>query len=456
VIGGGYLNFLNRVRIIRFTYSHKAARSAAPKTACFGLVSLHIFASGRCLTRVPPLRRTPMFETLSTAPPDPILGLGEAFKRDPNPRKINLSVGVYKDASGNTPVLRSVKEAERRLLEVEKTKNYLSIEGLPDYGQRVRELLFGAGSEVVTSGRSVTAQTPGGTAALRVAADFLKKQLPGAKVWLSKPTWANHPAIFQSAGIQVETYSYIDASGRGLDFPAMRDSLKQVARGDIVLLHACCHNPTGIDPTLDEWREIAAIVHDRGALPLIDFAYQGFGDGLNDDAAGLRLFAQPGKELLVCSSFSKNFGLYSERVGALTLVAGDSAAAEAALSHVRIAIRVNYSNPPQHGAAIVATVLGSPELRAEWEGELAEMRRRIHGMRKLFVDTMKKMAPQHDFSFLNSQKGMFSFSGLTPMQVDELKAKHAIYIVVGGGRINVAGMTEENMDQLTSAIASVL
>jgi aspartate/tyrosine/aromatic aminotransferase len=397
-----------------------------------------------------------MFESINTAPPDPILGLGEAFKKDSNPKKINLSVGVYKDAQGNTPVLASVKEAERRLLEGEKTKNYLSIEGLPDYGRYVRELLFGPQSEIVTSGRAVTAQTPGGTGSLRVAADFLKKQLPMAKVWMSKPTWANHPAIFQAAGFTVETYPYIDASGKSLDFPAMLDALKTVAPTDIVLLHACCHNPTGIDPTLEQWKQIADVLQDRGALPLVDFAYQGFGDGLEADAAGLRELARAGKELLVCSSFSKNFGLYSERVGALTLVAPNAEVAQAALSHIRIAIRVNYSNPPQHGAAVVSTVLATPDLRKQWEGELADMRSRINGMRKLFVDTMKKKAPQHDFSFLSTQKGMFSFSGLTPLQVDELKTKHGIYVVVNGGRINVAGMTEENMDQLTTAIASVL
>lgn len=397
-----------------------------------------------------------MFETISTAPPDPILGLGEAFKRDANPRKINLSVGVYKDAQGNTPVLSCVKEAEKRLLAGEKSKNYLSIEGLADYGRFVRELLFGPQHEIVSSNLAVTAQTPGGTGSLRVAADFLKKQLPMSKVWMSKPTWANHPSIFQSAGFTVDYYPYIDATGRALDSAAMLEALQQVSPGDIVLLHACCHNPTGIDPTPNVWKKIGDVLFERGALPLVDFAYQGFGDGIQEDAAGLRELARPGKELLVCSSFSKNFGLYSERVGALTLVAATSEQAEAALSHVRIAIRVNYSNPPQHGAAVVATVLANDDLRKEWESELASMRTRINGMRQLFVDTMKQKAPQHDFSFLRTQKGMFSFSGLTPMQVDELKTKHSIYIVVSGGRINVAGMTEQNMDELCTAIASVL
>jgi aspartate/tyrosine/aromatic aminotransferase len=397
-----------------------------------------------------------MFDLLPLAPPDSILGLNEAFRADPSPRKINLSVGVYKDEQGNTPILACVKLAERQLLESEKSKGYLSIEGHAEYAARVQELLFGAGSEILTSKRAVTAQTPGGTGSLRVAADFLKKHFPAATIWHSKPTWANHPAIFAAAGMKVETYPYIDATSRGLDFPAMLAGLEQIPAGDVVLLHACCHNPTGIDPTAKQWLEIARVVHKRGLLPLVDFAYQGFGDGLDQDAAGLRALAQPGRELLVCSSFSKNFGLYGERVGALTLVAADADAAQRALSQVRVSIRTNYSNPPAHGAAIVAAVLNDPALRQQWEQELAAMRERIHKMRRLFVATMKQKAPQHDFSFLTDQKGMFSFSGLTNLQVDELRSKHSVYVVGNGGRINVAGMTEGNMDALCSAIAAVL
>jgi aspartate/tyrosine/aromatic aminotransferase len=397
-----------------------------------------------------------MFDTLPLAPPDSILGLTEAFKKDPNPRKINLSVGVFKDEQGNTPILASVKEAERRLLATESNKGYLPIEGHPEYDARVQELLFGPGHEILTSRRAVTAQTPGGTGSLRVAADFLKKHFPAAKLWHSKPTWANHGAIFTAAGMKVEAYPYLDATGRVLDFPAMLAGLSQIPAGDVVLLHACCHNPTGIDPTLGQWQQIAALIHERKLLPLVDFAYQGFGDGLVEDAAGLRELAKPGKDLLVCSSFSKNFGLYGERVGALTLVAGTSDAAERALSQVRISIRTNYSNPPTHGAAIVATVLADQDLRQQWEAELAAMRERIHKMRRLFVATMKQKAPQHDFGFLASQKGMFSFSGLTNMQVDELRSKHAVYVVASGGRINVAGMTEANMGPLCDAIAAVL
>jgi aspartate/tyrosine/aromatic aminotransferase len=397
-----------------------------------------------------------MFDTLPLAPPDAILGLTEAFNRDPNPRKINLSVGVYKDEQGKTPILASVKEAERRLLASEQNKGYLPIEGHAEYDACVQELLFGAGHEILTSRRAVTAQTPGGTGSLRVAADFLNKHFPAARLWHSKPTWANHGAIFAAAGMKVEAYPYIDAAGRGLDFAAMLAGLEQIPTGDVVLLHACCHNPTGIDPTRDQWREIAAVVQERNLLPLVDFAYQGFGEGLVEDAAGLVALAQPGRDLVVCSSFSKNFGLYGERVGALTIVAGNADAAQRALSQVKISIRTNYSNPPTHGAAIVATALADPQLRSQWEAELAAMRGRIHQMRRLFVATMKQKAPQHDFSFLASQKGMFSFSGLTNVQVDELRSKHAVYVVGNGGRINVAGMTETNMPALCEAIAAVL
>jgi aspartate aminotransferase len=397
-----------------------------------------------------------MFDALPLAPPDAILGLGEAFKKDTSPNKINLSVGVYKDAAGETPILASVKDAERLLLEREKSKGYLSIEGLGEYGSRVQELLFGAGHEILASGRAVTAQTPGGTGALRVAADLLKKHFPTAKVWVSKPTWANHPAIFAAAGQQVETYAYIDAAGQGLDFPAMLAALKQIPAGDIVLLHACCHNPTGIDPTPEQWSEISQVMSERKLLPLVDFAYQGFGDGLAEDATGLRELAKLNPELLVCSSFSKNFGLYGERVGALTLVAGSADTALKALSQVRVSIRTNYSNPPTHGGAIVAAILSDPKLRQQWDQEVAAMRSRIHQMRKLFVETMKAKAPKHDFSFIAQQRGMFSFSGLSNLQVDELRTKHAVYVVGNGGRINVAGMTANNMQALCDAIAAVL
>ena len=397
-----------------------------------------------------------MFDKIPLAPPDPILGLGEAFKTDPRPGKINLSVGVYKDEQGSTPILACVKEAERRLLEAEKSKGYLSIEGLAEYDSRVQDLLFGAEHEIVTSGRAVTAQTPGGTGSLRVAADFLKKHFPAAHLWLSKPTWANHGAIFQAAGLATEAYPYLDAAGTGLDFSAMHSALSQIPGGHVVLLHGCCHNPTGIDPTPEQWPQIAAVCAERGILPLVDFAYQGFGDGLAEDAASLAELARQNRELLVCSSFSKNFGLYCERVGALTVVAADPPAAQRALSQVRVSIRTNYSNPPQHGGAVVAAVLGDRELRRQWEADVAAMRNRIHQMRTLFVESMRAKAPRHDFSFIQRQKGMFSFSGLTNVQVDELRTEHAVYVVGNGGRMNVAGMTPGNMPRLSDAIAAVL
>lgn len=397
-----------------------------------------------------------MFETLDVAPPDSILGLSEAFRQDPNPHKINLSVGVYKDAQGNTPILASVKEAEQRILARETHKSYLAIEGLAEYDRFVGDLLFGRDHEIVQAKRATTLQTPGGTGALRVAADLLKRKFPKARVWHSRPTWANHPSVFQAADRPLDTYAYIDAAQTGLDFPAMLEGLRKIPVGDVVLLHACCHNPTGIDPTLEQWRQIAAVIAERNLLPLVDFAYQGFGDGLEADAAGLRELSRPGRELLVCSSFSKNFGLYCERVGALTIVAASQPAAEAALSHARVCVRVNYSNPPQHGAAIVATVLGDPGLRSQWEREVDGMRARIHAMRTRFVETMKGKTSKRDFSFIARQRGMFSYSGLTPMQVDELRTKHAIYVVTQGGRINVAGMTDGNMPRLCDSIAAVL
>lgn len=396
-----------------------------------------------------------MFERITPAPPDAILGLTVAFRNDPNPNKINLGVGVYKDAQGRTPVLHSVKRAEARILETEATKSYLDIDGSPAYAAAVQELLFGAGHEALASKRVVTAQTPGGTGALRVAADFIARVLPGRRVWISDPTWPNHPSIFRAAGLEVATYPYFDAARNGVNFEQMVATVAQIPAGDVLLLHGCCHNPTGSDLTPAQWSQIADLVAERKLLPLIDFAYQGFADGLREDAAGLLAMARPGCELLVASSFSKNFGLYNERIGALTVVAATESAAQSALSHVKQAIRANYSNPPAHGAAIVTTVLSDPDLRAEWEGEVAEMRERINTMRHLFVETLNEKGVARDFSFIARQRGMFSFSGLNAAQVQALRDRYGIY-VVGGGRINVAGMTEANMDYLCAAIADVL
>lgn len=396
-----------------------------------------------------------MFETFTPAPPDAILGLTEAFKKDPNPKKVNLGVGVYKDAQGRTPVLASVKKAEERLLQNENSKNYLSIDGSPEYAAAVQELLFGAGHELLTSGQAVTAQAPGGTGALRIAADFIARMFPGKRVWLSDPTWPNHPSVFKAAGLEVGTYPYFDAAANGVKFDAMLAAIKAMPAGDVLLLHGCCHNPTGADLTVAQWQQIAAVVAERKLLPLVDFAYQGFGDGLEEDAAGMRAICRPGQEVLIASSFSKNFGLYNERVGALTLVANTPAAAELALGHIKLAIRANYSNPPSHGAAIVTTILRDPALRAQWEGEVTEMRDRINQMRHLFVETLNEKGVTQDFSFIANQRGMFSFSGLTPDHVKALREQFGVYIV-GSGRISVAGMTEGNMDYLCEAIAAVL
>jgi len=396
-----------------------------------------------------------MFEKLDMAPADPILGLSAAFKSDSNPQKINLGVGVYQDASGQTPILDSVKEAEKRILAHATSKSYLAIDGTPEYGQAVQSLLLGAGHEVLSSGRAVTVQSPGGTGALRIAGDFLQRHYPEARLWLSQPTWANHPKIFAAAGLEVQTYAYFDATNNSLDFDALLQSLKTIPAGDIVLLHGCCHNPTGVDPTPEQWAQIADVAAESGWLPLVDFAYQGLGDGLVEDAAGLLALCRPGQELLVASSFSKNFGLYQERIGALTLVANDADAAARALSHLKIAVRTSYSNPPAHGSAIVTEILSDAGLRAQWDGEVAEMRTRINGMRQLFVETLKTKGAAGDFSFIARQRGMFSYSGLNDEQVQALRATYAIYIV-GGGRINVAGMTEQNMGPLCEAIVAVL
>lgn len=396
-----------------------------------------------------------MFETIEMAPADAILGLTEAFKADPNPKKINLGVGVYKDASGKTPVLRAVKMAEERILSGESTKSYLPIDGSPVYATAAQVLLFGADHEIIASKRAATAQTPGGTGALRVAGDFIARKFPNATVWLSDPTWPNHPNVFKASGLKVTTYPYFDKAANGVAFDAMLAALVQVPAGDVVVLHGACHNPTGVDLTSAQWAQVAAMLAKTGALPLIDFAYQGFAVGLEEDAVGVRTIAQAMPEFMVASSFSKNFGLYNERVGALTVVAGDADAAERARSHVKIVVRVNYSNPPAHGGAIVSAVLNDPELRAVWEAELTEMRDRINTMRHLFVETLDEKGVEQDFSFIARQRGMFSFSGLTPAHVKALAETYSIY-AVGSGRINVAGLTEGNMDYLCSAIADVL
>ncbi|MBC7004607.1 aspartate/tyrosine/aromatic aminotransferase [Photobacterium sp. BZF1] len=396
-----------------------------------------------------------MFEKISAAPADPILGLTEEFKKDTRPEKINLGVGIYKDESGNTPVLATVKKAEAILLEKETTKSYLSIPGTAEYGLAVQQLLFGNDSPIISSKRAQTAQAPGGTGALRLAAEFIKRQLGDVKVWISNPTWANHNGVFTAAGLETVQYSYYDAQSKDMDFDAALADLANAAPGDVVLLHGCCHNPTGIDPQAPQWQQLADLCKEKQLLPMFDFAYQGFAKGVEEDAQGLRIFADLCEELLIASSFSKNFGLYNERVGAFTLVAKDNAEATTAFSQVKSIARVIYSNPPAHGAAIVTEILNDAALRAEWEIEVADMRDRIQEMRTLFVQTLKDLGVEADFSFIERQNGMFSFSGLSKEQVNRLKEEFGIYIV-GSGRISVAGMTKANMQPLCKGIAAVL
>jgi aspartate/tyrosine/aromatic aminotransferase len=392
-----------------------------------------------------------MFQHIQAAPPDSILGLTEAWKNDPNPKKVNLGVGVYKDAHGNTPILASVKAAEALILKGATTKSYMPIAGAPEYRKLVQDLIFGATHGVVTGRRARSAHTPGGTAALRVGADFLKKAAPQATVWLSSPTWANHKGVFGAAGFKTADYPYYDAAGKGLDFARLASALEQVPAGDIVLLHACCHNPTGVDLTAAQWKDVAAIAARRGWLPFLDFAYQGYGDGLEPDRAGVLALAAACPEFLVASSFSKNFGLYQDRTGALTLVAADAAQADAAFSNVEIAVRVNYSNPPAHGGLIVSAILGDAALSQQWLGELNAMREHIAGTRARFVAALQAHGVPGDFSFITRQKGMFSFSGLSDAQVKFLRERRSIYMVAGG-RINVAGITAQNIDYLCASI----
>ena len=396
-----------------------------------------------------------MFESIVPAPPDSILGLTEAWKKDPQPLKVNLGVGVYKDDQGNTPILASVKAAEAAILQSATTKSYMPIGGAPEYGKLVQDMILGAGHAVIQSARARTAHTPGGTAALRVGGDFLKKVLPQATVWVSSPTWANHKGVFGAAGFKTSDYPYYDPASKALDFARMQDALEKVPAGDIVLLHACCHNPTGVDLTAEQWTIVAGIAARRGWMPFLDFAYQGYGDGLEQDRAGVLALAAVCPEFLVASSFSKNFGLYQDRTGALTVVAGTGSAVEAAFSHVEIAVRVNYSNPPAHGGLIVTRILSDPALRQQWMGELTAMREHIASTRAQFVAALGQHGVPGDFSFITRQKGMFSFSGLSDAQVKFLREQKSIYIV-GGGRINVAGITSKNITYLCASLREAL
>ncbi len=393
------------------------------------------------------------FDRIEAAPADPILGISEAFKKDPRADKINLSVGVYKNEQGVTQILDCVKKAEKILLDEETTKSYLPIGGMPEYGRCARELIFGKESEYVDGGKAVSVHCPGGTGALRIGSDFLHQQNVATTVWISDPTWANHYQIAQAAGLKFERYPYYDRVNHCLAFDRMMDTLSQAKEGDVVLLHGCCHNPTGIDPTAEQWEQIAVFLKEHKLLPFIDFAYQGIGHGLEEDAAGLRTIAKHCPEMLIASSFSKNFGLYNERVGVLTVVCKDTETASRVFSQLKISVRTAISNPPAHGEKIVTTILSTPQLRQEWEEELAGMRDRILEMRKLLVEKLSA-AGAGDYSFIAEQNGMFSFSGLDKDQVARLKEEFGIYIV-GSGRICVAGINHGNIDRLVEALNAI-
>lgn len=398
---------------------------------------------------------SPLFSAIEMAPRDPILGITEAFNADQNAAKVNLGVGVYYDDNGKVPLLECVKKAEAILMEKFSPRTYLPIEGLAAYDKAVQELVFGADSDVVKEKRAITAQAIGGTGALKLGADFLQRFSPTSEVWISDPSWENHRALFESAGFKVNSYPYYDASTRGVNFAGMLDALKSMPEGSIVLLHACCHNPTGADLTDDQWTQVIEVVSTRNLVPFLDMAYQGFGDGIEADGKVVRRFAEAGGALFVSNSFSKSFSLYGERVGALSIAASSAEEAARIMSQLKRVIRTNYSNPPTHGGQVVATVLATPELRQLWEEELAGMRVRIREMRTAFVSKLKDKAPGHNFDFVIQQRGMFSYSGLTKEQVGQLRDKNSIY-AVDTGRICVAALNSKNIDNVIAAITQVL
>ncbi|MDP2825128.1 MAG: amino acid aminotransferase [Sulfuritalea sp.] len=395
-----------------------------------------------------------IFAAVEMAPRDPILGLNEAFNAEKNPDKVNLGVGVYFGDDGKIPLLTAVKAAEKARLEAQPPRGYQPIEGTPAYNGAVQNLLFGKDSELLAAGRAITCQCLGGTGALKVGADYLKRLLPDSAVYISDPSWENHRALFEGAGFKVENYAYYDAATRGVNFAGMKATLAAMPAKSIVVLHACCHNPTGADLSAAQWAEVVAAIRERNLVAFIDMAYQGFADGIKPDAAALDLFSASGLQFVVSSSFSKSFSLYGERVGALTLVTADKDESARVLSQVKRVIRTNYSNPPTHGGAVVAAVLSSPELRQQWEDELAGMRDRIHAMRTSLVEKLTA-AGATGFDFINVQRGMFSYTGLTATQVEKMRADYGIY-AVSTGRICVAALNTRNIDYVAKAIAAVL
>ncbi|MBP6599552.1 MAG: aspartate/tyrosine/aromatic aminotransferase [Giesbergeria sp.] len=396
-----------------------------------------------------------LFSAVEMAPRDPILGLNEQFNADPNPRKVNLGVGVYFDDNGKLPLLQCVQAAEKTLMATPTARGYLPIDGIAAYDSAVKGLVFGADSEPVKSGRVATVQAIGGTGGLKIGADFLKRLSPNATVLISDPSWENHRALFTNAGFTVDTYAYYDAAQRGVNFAAMLDSLKAAAPGTIVLLHACCHNPTGYDLTPAQWAQVIAVVREGGLTPFLDMAYQGFGYGIQEDGAVIDQFVAAGMNFFVSTSFSKSFSLYGERVGGLSVLCSDKEEASRVLSQLKIVIRTNYSNPPTHGGAVVAAVLNNPELRALWEKELGEMRVRIKAMRQKLVDGLKAAGVEQDMSFITSQIGMFSYSGLSKDQMVRLRSEFGVY-GTDTGRMCVAALNSQNIDYVCQSIAKVV
>ncbi|HWL29120.1 MAG TPA: amino acid aminotransferase [Burkholderiaceae bacterium] len=396
-----------------------------------------------------------LFESVELAPRDPILGLNEQYNSDTRTGKVNLGVGVYYDDEGRIPLLQSVRKAEQARVDAHAARGYLPIEGIPGYNKGAQTLLLGADSPLIAEGRVLTAQSLGGTGALKIGADFLRRLLPQAKVVISNPSWENHRALFERAGFEVDTYPYYDATTHGLNFQAMLAALQALPEQTIVVLHACCHNPTGVDPTFEQWKQIAAVVKEKQLVPFLDIAYQGFGDGLEQDAAVVRLFADQDLTMLISSSFSKSFSLYGERVGALTLISSSKEESGRVLSQLKRVIRTNYSNPPTHGGTIVSMVLNTPELFTLWTEELAGMRNRIRSMRVQLVEKLKGHGVTQNFDFVLAQRGMFSYSGLTAPQVDRLREEFGIY-AVSSGRICVAALNSGNIDYVAESIAKVL
>lgn len=396
-----------------------------------------------------------IFAAATQAPADPILGLSTQFKEDTRDNKVNLGVGVFVDESGVTPVLPSVTTVERQLAETSASKSYLPMTGSPAYAAATQKLCFGDDLSNQLGDCIVTAQTPGGTGALRVAADYLNRTVGSLPVWLSNPTWANHKGIFTTAGHTLAEYAYFDASTNSVDRDALFTDLRNIPSGELVIIHACCHNPTGADLSVDDWKEVAAIASEKGWLPLLDFAYQGFGENIDTDALGIRTLAAAGIPVIICQSFSKNFGLYQDRIGALHIVCATPDEATRVKSQVELCIRTNYSNPPAHGGAIVTNILNDSTLYAQWNQEVAGMRDRIKSTREDFVAALKQAGVSRDFSFLMDQKGMFSFTGIPVDQVKRLREDFAIYMV-DSGRINVAGITPSNLALVTQAIKTVV